>query len=119
MLKMYPGAGGSEGDGQQLGPENRKVYGYWRIKKKCCGKIYAPTIGHMRLLLFRNLWYLSSFCLSPEGAILLCSLAIPKLFCWFVSMGLKSGKTSFLTLTGGQATSGKHSRIHGCKFFTN
>lgn len=114
---MYEGAAGSERDGQHLWPENSNVYGYWLINN-VMEKIHATTIGYMRLLLFRNLWYLSSFCLSPKGAILLCSLVIPKLFCLFMSMGLQNGKKVFLALSGRQATTGKHSRIQYCKYFT-
>lgn len=70
------------------------------------GKIHVSTIEHLRLLLFRNFWNLSSFCLGPKGAILLCILAIPKLSCLFISTVLKSGTKQFLTLIGGQATVG-------------
>lgn len=32
-------------------------------------KSHATNTEHMGLLLFRDCWYVSSFCLTPEGAI--------------------------------------------------
>ena len=60
----------------------------------------SAKVEIMRLLLFRDPWYLGSFFLSPKGAVLFLSLVIPSLFFLSVNIVLKNWKRPFLPLFG-------------------